>query len=98
MTMPKMRHEEEEEVAGGSDLPSAILEINDAITMRTTPARRGELLAELGHARANARTGHEGVGHPIPTNPFGPMRRMLDPVAFGLAPASRTGADICRCV
>ena len=29
----------------------------------------------------------------IPSNPFGPMRRMPDPVGFGLAPAPGTGAS-----
>jgi hypothetical protein len=40
-----------------------------------TPARRGELYAELGQARANATTSHQGMGRLIPINPSGPMRQ-----------------------
>src|SRR4029077_5699072 len=81
------------------EIPDALTHMDASICPRkkeemidgnTGPARGAT--CRTGAARANALTGHKGLGQPIPLNPYGPMRRMPDPIRFGLAPAPRTGA------
>jgi hypothetical protein len=69
----------------------------DATTMRTTPARPGELLAEPGPPGRTLKPATE-EWDPSPIDPFGPMRQQARPRRLRIGPRVAVRCDIRACV